>query len=143
MNAIYMDHAATTVLHPEVLKVMNTVYHEEFGNPSSIHSFGRSARKVVDEARQTIANCIGANEKEIIFTSGGTEADNFALIGTALANQDKGKHIITTKQEHHAVLHTAQYLESIGLDRKSTRLNSSHVAISYAVFCLKKKNNTK
>src|SRR5690625_340658 len=116
MNAIYMDHAATTVLHPEVLKVMNTVYHEEFGNPSSIHSFGRSARKVVDEARQTIANCIGANEKEIIFTSGGTEADNFALIGTALANQDKGKHIITTKQEHHAVLHSAQYLESIGFD---------------------------
>lgn len=116
MKAIYMDHAATTALHPEVLKVMNTVYHEEYGNPSSIHSFGRSARKVVDEARQTIANHIGANEKEIIFTSGGTEADNLALIGTALANQDRGKHIITTKQEHHAVLHAAQFLEGIGFD---------------------------
>src|SRR5690625_4968603 len=116
MKAIYMDHAATTAIHPEVLKVMDTVYHEEIGNPSSIHSFGRSARKVVDEARKTIANRIGAHEREIIFTSGGTEADNLALIGTALANQHKGKHIITTKQEHHAVLLSAQFLESIGFD---------------------------
>jgi len=116
MKAIYMDHAATTPLHPEVLKKMNEVYQDEFGNPSSIHSFGRSARKIVDEARETIAKSIGANVRDIIFTSGGTEADNLALIGTALANQQKGKHIITTQQEHHAVLHAAQFLESIGFD---------------------------
>src|SRR5699024_5385465 len=104
MKAMYMDHAATTPLHPEVLKKMNEVYQDEFGNPSSIHSISRSARKIVDEAHETIAKSIGANVRDIIFTSGGTEADNLALIGTALANQQKGKHIITTQQEHHAVL---------------------------------------
>src|SRR5690625_1211162 len=116
MKDIYMDHAATTPLHPEVLEEMNAVYQSEFGNPSSIHSFGRGARKIVDEARETIAKNIGANEKEIIFTSGGTEADNLALIGTALANKDKGKHIITTMHEHHALLHAAHFLEGIGFN---------------------------
>lgn len=116
MKEIYLDHAATTPLHPEVLEKMNAVYNDEFGNPSSIHSFGRRARKNVDQAREIIAKSIGANEKEIIFTSGGTEADNLALMGTALANRDKGNHIITTEQEHHAILHTAQFLESIGFD---------------------------
>lgn len=116
MKDIYMDHAATTPLHEKVLKTMNTVNDDTFGNPSSIHSFGRKARRYVDEARATIAKSIGANEKEMIFTSGGTEADNLALIGTALANQDRGKHIITTQLEHHAVLHTTQFLESLGFN---------------------------
>lgn len=116
MEEIYLDHAATTPMAKEVAEVMVSVYQEVFGNPSSIHSFGRKARKLIDEARETIASSIGANEKEIYFTSGGTEADNLALIGTALRNRDKGNHIITTQQEHHAVLHTAEYLESIGFD---------------------------
>ena len=116
MKEIYMDHAATTPLHEEVLNKMNAVQADTFGNPSSIHSLGRKARRHIDEARDIIAKSIGASEKEIIFTSGGTEADNMALIGTALANQDKGKHIITTQQEHHAVLHTAQFLESLGFN---------------------------
>src|SRR5690625_1916051 len=116
MKEIYMDHAATTPLHEEVLNIMNAVHADTFGNPSSIHSLGRKARRYIDEARDSIAKSIGASEKEIIFTSGGTEADNMALIGTALANQDKGKHIITTMHEHHAVLHAAHFLEGIGFN---------------------------
>lgn len=116
MKEIYLDHAATTPIAAEVANEMITVYQEVFGNPSSVHSYGRKARKMLDEARRLAASSINANEKEIYFTSGGTEADNIALIGTALANRDKGNHIITTAQEHHAVLHTAEYLESIGFD---------------------------
>ncbi|MDY0405489.1 cysteine desulfurase family protein [Virgibacillus sp. 179-BFC.A HS] len=95
---------------------MKEIYGASFGNPSSIHSFGRQARKIMDEARRTVAASIGAKEKEIIFTSGGTEADNMALIGSAMANKDKGNHIIITAMEHHAVLRSAQFLESIGFD---------------------------
>lgn len=116
MEPIYLDHAATTPLAKEVLDAMVPVYENVFGNPSSVHSFGRKARQMLDQARRVIAESIGANEKEIIFTSGGTEADNLAIIGTALANKDKGSHIITTVQEHHAVLHSAEYLEKIGFD---------------------------
>ncbi|WP_100012164.1 cysteine desulfurase family protein [Lentibacillus sediminis] len=114
MEAIYLDHAATTPMDPRVLEAMQPVYQEVFGNPSSVHSFGRKARQWLDAARRVMAGSIGANEKEIIFTSGGTEADNLALIGTAMANRDKGNHIITTVQEHHATLHTAEYLETQG-----------------------------
>jgi cysteine desulfurase len=89
---------------------------EVFGNPSSIHSFGRESRHAIDEARDLIASSIGALPNEIIFTSGGTEADNLAIIGTALANRDRGNHIITTAVEHHAVLHTCHYLEKLGFD---------------------------
>lgn len=116
MEAIYLDHAATTPMDPRVFDAMQPVYQEVFGNPSSIHSFGRKARQRQDAARRVMARSIGANEKEIIFTSGGTEADNLSLIGTALANRDKGNHIITTVQEHHATLHTAEYLETLGFD---------------------------
>ena len=116
MEPIYLDHAATTPLAKEVLEAMIPVYENVFGNPSSVHSFGRKARQMLDQSRRVIAESIGANEKEIIFTSGGTEADNLAIIGTALANQDKGNHIITTAQEHHAVLHSAEYLEKMGFD---------------------------
>lgn len=114
MNHIYMDYAATSPVHEEVISIMAESYRKLFGNPSSIHSFGREARRHLDEARRKIAGYIQADEREIIFTSGGTEADNLAVIGSALANKDKGKHIITTKQEHHAVLHAMAYLEEIG-----------------------------
>ncbi|MEW9675859.1 cysteine desulfurase family protein [Lentibacillus sp. L22] len=114
MEQIYLDHAATTPVTKEVLDAMYSIYADVFGNASSVHSFGRKARSYLDEARHVLADSIGANDKEIIFTSGGTEADNLALIGTALANQEKGNHIITTAQEHHATLHTAKALEQKG-----------------------------
>lgn len=114
MKDIYMDHAATTPLHKEVKNAMMPIFANIYGNPSSIHSFGRKARFYIDEARRTVAASINASENEIIFTSSGTEADNLALIGTAIANRSKGKHIITSIQEHHAVLHAAQYLENEG-----------------------------
>lgn len=114
MKRIYMDHAATTPVHPDVIETMYLLYPKLYGNPSSIHFFGREARQYIDKARKTIAEFIGADEREIIFTSGGTESDNLALIGVALANQERGKHIITTNQEHHATLHAAQYLEDKG-----------------------------
>lgn len=113
---MYVDHAATSPMHPQVIEKMMMVMTNEFGNPSSIHAFGRQARHVLDEARATIAASIGARRNEIIFTSGGTEADNTALIGVAQANQAKGKHIITTAIEHHAILHTSQYLEKSGFE---------------------------
>lgn len=114
MKAIYLDHAATTPMHPKVIESMLPVYQDVFGNPSSVHQFGRKARRILDEARRTIAESIGANEKEIIFTSSGTEADNLALIGTARANRREGDHIITTAMEHHATLHAAEQLEKEG-----------------------------
>src|SRR5699024_11039844 len=89
---------------------------EAYGNPSSVHSHGRKARKLLDEARNTIAESINASEKEIYFTSGGTEADNMAIIGTAFANRKKGNHIITSAQEHHAVLYAAEFLEKAGFE---------------------------
>ncbi|RYL91610.1 cysteine desulfurase [Sporolactobacillus sp. THM7-4] len=116
MNPIYLDHAATTPIHPEVLDVMVETYKNVIGNPSSIHSFGREARKVIDDARHVIARYIGARSRDIVFTSGGTEGDNMAVIGAALAHRHSGKHIITTKIEHHAVLRTCEYLEKKGFD---------------------------
>lgn len=114
MNHIYLDHAATTPMAQEVIEAMIPIYSEVFGNPSSVHAFGRKARQIIDKARVVFANSIQANEKEIFITSGGTEANNLALIGTALANKELGNHIITTVQEHHAVLHAAEHLEEIG-----------------------------
>lgn len=116
MERIYLDHAATSPIHPAVLDKMIPIMQQSFGNPSSIHAFGRESRRLVDEARETIARAIRANSKEIVFTSGGTEADNMAIIGTAMAHQYKGKHIITTTIEHHAALHACQYLEKKGFD---------------------------
>ncbi|RDY71949.1 cysteine desulfurase [Halobacillus trueperi] len=112
MKSIYLDHAATSPVHPKVIEEMMPVYKDVFGNPSSVHQFGRKARRILDEGRRRIAHGLGANEKEIVFTSGGTEADNLAIIGTARANRSKGKHIITTSIEHHATLHAVEYLES-------------------------------
>lgn len=113
---IYLDHAATTPAHPKVAQVMMDCMVNTFGNPSSIHSYGRQARHVIDETRAFIAKSINAAENEIIFTSGGTEADNTALFGVAMANKEKGNHIITTSIEHHAILHTCKQLEKEGFE---------------------------
>lgn len=116
MDRIYLDHAATSPVHPDVVERMIPFMTEVFGNPSSIHYFGRQSRQAVDEARAVVAKSIGAKESEIIFTSGGTEADNIALIGTAMANRHRGRHIITTMIEHHAVLRACEYLEKQGFE---------------------------
>ena len=107
---IYLDNAATTPVLPEVSQVMLDTLNTTFGNPSSIHSYGRYAGKVVRDARKTIATILDVPARNLIFTSGGSEANNQALIGYDLANRDKGNHIVTTAIEHHAVLHTVQYL---------------------------------
>ncbi|MBE2926024.1 cysteine desulfurase family protein [Anoxybacillus flavithermus] len=116
MERIYLDHAATSPVHPQVVEAMVPYMTTYFGNPSSIHSFGRETRRALDEARETIAKTIGAKANEIIFTSGGTEADNLAIIGVAMANRERGRHIITTSVEHHAVLNTCKYLQKQGFD---------------------------
>lgn len=116
MERIYLDHAATTPMHPEVIETVNAQMNDTFGNPSSIHSFGRSSRQAVDRARTAAAASIGADFNEIIFTSGGTEADNLAIVGTAQAMKHRGRHIITSAVEHHAVLHTCAYLEKEGYE---------------------------
>ncbi|MCG3085940.1 cysteine desulfurase [Anoxybacillus sp. LAT_35] len=116
MERIYLDHAATSPVHPQVVEAMIPYMTTYFGNPSSIHSFGRETRRALDEARETIARTIGAKANEIIFTSGGTEADNLAIIGVAMANRERGRHIITTSVEHHAVLNTCKYLQKQGFD---------------------------
>ncbi len=114
MEAIYMDHNATTPLRAEVLEAMLPYLKEEFGNASSIHAFGRRAAMGINEARKKVAGALGCRPEEVVFTSGGTEADNLAIKGTAYARREKGDHIITTPIEHHAVLHTCQYLEKQG-----------------------------
>lgn len=111
---IYMDHAATTPVKKEVLEEMLPYFTENFGNPSSVHAFGRRAREAMDLARERVANALNASVDEIYFTSGGSESDNWAIKGVALANKEKGNHIITTQIEHHAVLHACQYLEKHG-----------------------------
>jgi len=116
MKKIYMDYAATTPTHPEVIDAMKPYFSDKFGNPSSIHSFGREAKKAIDEARDNIAGFIGARSDEIIFTSGGTEADNFALEGIAYANEKKGNHIVSTPIEHHAVTNCLGFLKRRGFD---------------------------
>jgi cysteine desulfurase len=111
---VYLDHNATTPIHPDVLAAMLPYYRNGFGNPSSIHGFGREARQAVDEAREKVAHLIGAKSSEIIFTSGGTEADNLAMKGVALAREGKAGHIITSAIEHHAVMVPCRYLEKKG-----------------------------
>jgi len=111
---IYMDHSATTCVRKEVLAAMAPYHAERFGNPSSIYGIARESKKAVEAARGQVAKALGADPDEIYFTSGGSESDNWAIKGIALANRQKGNHIITTKIEHHAVLHTCQYLEKEG-----------------------------
>ncbi|WAM32460.1 cysteine desulfurase NifS [Caldicellulosiruptor naganoensis] len=113
---IYFDHAATTPLKKEVLEEMMPYLTEQYGNPSTIYKLGREAKKVIELARERVAKALNAEVQEIFFTSGGTESDNWALKGVAFANRDKGKHIITTTIEHHAVLHPLKYLEGLGFE---------------------------
>ena len=113
---IYLDNAATTKTSEEVLAAMLPYFTEYYGNPSSVYEFASESKKAVSNARRTIAETLGAQENEIYFTAGGSEADNWALKATAEAYQSKGKHIITTKIEHHAILHTAEYLEKRGFE---------------------------
>ncbi len=121
-KSIYFDHAATTPVAPEVKEEMDPYFDKYFGNPSSLYSLAMDSSRAVTRAREKVADFLGAdNEREIIFTSGGTESDNLAVKGTAMALKDKGKHIITSEIEHHAVLHTCQYLED-NLDFEVTYL---------------------
>ena len=113
---IYLDNAATTRTAPEVVDAMLPYFTEDYGNPSTIYSLGAAGKKAVNQARRTIADTIGGKPEEIYFTAGGTEADNWAIKAAAEAYGDKGKHIITTKIEHHAVLHTCEYLEKNGFE---------------------------
>lgn len=113
---IYLDHAATTPARPEVVEAMLPYFTESFGNPSSVYTFSQKNKAKITECRELIAKTLGAKSNEIYFTAGGSESDNWALKATAEAYAEKGKHIITTKIEHHAILHTAQYLESRGFE---------------------------
>ncbi|MBR6328715.1 MAG: aminotransferase class V-fold PLP-dependent enzyme, partial [Lachnospiraceae bacterium] len=116
MDKIYLDNAATTRVAPEVFEEMKSFFCEEYGNPSSAYEFSGNIAKKISEARKTIADAIGAREKEIYFTGGGSESDNWAIKGVADALREKGNHIITTKIEHHAVLHTCEFLEKRGFE---------------------------
>ncbi len=116
MRKVYLDHSATTPVRSEVAELVLRYMTDTFGNPSSVHGFGREARKGVEEARERVASLINADPREIVFTSGGTEADNLAIKGVALANRKKGRHIITSAIEHHAVLHTCEFLEKEGYE---------------------------
>lgn len=113
---IYLDNAATTKTAPEVVQAMLPYFTENYGNPSSIYSLGTESKKAISQVRETIAGTLGAANNEIYFTAGGSEADNWALKAVAEAYASKGKHIITSKIEHHAVLHTCEYLEKNGCE---------------------------
>lgn len=115
-DLIYLDHAATTAVHPDVLKEMLPYFTDKFGNPSSVYGFAANNKNKLTEARETIAGALGAKPEEIYFTAGGSESDNWALKCTAEAYGVHGGHIITTKIEHHAILHTCKYLQNRGYD---------------------------
>jgi len=114
MKRVYLDYAATAPTDPAVIKEMEPYFFEKFGNPSSIHSFGQEAKKAIENAREILAAFLGARPEEIVFTSGGTEADNFAILGVAYALQGKGDHIIISAIEHHAVSEPCKFLERRG-----------------------------
>ena len=114
MKRIYLDYAATTPTHPDVVKAMLPYFTDVFGNPSSIYSYGQESKGAIEEARAQVAELIGARDEEIVFTSGGTGADNFAIKGVAFANENKGNHVITSSVEHHAVIETSKFLGKKG-----------------------------
>jgi len=114
VRRIYLDYAATTPTHPDVVKAMLPYFTEKFGNPSAIYACAQETKAAIEDARSKVARLLGARDEEIVFTSGGTEANNFAIKGTAYANKRKGNHIITNVIEHHAVLETCHFLEKMG-----------------------------
>ncbi|HEU5298972.1 MAG TPA: aminotransferase class V-fold PLP-dependent enzyme [bacterium] len=113
---VYADHGATTPVDPAVAQAMLPYFSEAFGNPGSIHAWGQQAREAVDRAREIVARALGARPAEIVFTGGATEADNFAVVGAALAGEPRGRHIVTTQVEHHAVLEPCRFLETRGFE---------------------------
>ena len=113
-KSVYMDHSATTATDPDVVNAMLPWFSQKYGNPSSLYQLARESKNAIDDARSKVAGAIGAKSEEIFFTSGGTESDNWALIGSAFAFQKKGKHIITSGIEHHAIQHTCDYLKKLG-----------------------------
>ncbi|MBL4932002.1 cysteine desulfurase NifS [Clostridium paridis] len=115
-KTVYMDYSATTYVKPEVLEEMMPFFTESFGNPSSFYAISRDTKRAVDKARDRIAKVLNADSAEVYFTGGGSEADNWAIKGVAFAHRNKGNHIITTKIEHHAVLHTCEWLEKLGYE---------------------------
>lgn len=125
MDRIYLDHAATTPVKQEVLDAMMPYFTQNFGNPSSVYQVAQINRKAVDEAREKVASLLGAHPNEIFFTAGGSESDNWAIKGIAEANKGKGNHIITSKIEHHAVLHTCEYLEKQGYEVTYLNVNEN------------------
>jgi len=125
MKRIYMDYAATTPMLPEVAEVMQPYFSQKFGNPSSIHSMGQEARDAVEHARSQLAAVIACRPEDVVFTGGGTEADNHAIKGVCLAGREKGNHIITTAIEHHAVLYTCNYMKKLGFDVTVVPVNSN------------------
>jgi len=128
MKKIYMDHSATTPADPLVLEAMLPYFSEKFGNASSLHSFGREAKKALEESRQKVADLVGAKKEEIIFTGSGTESDNLAIKGIAYKNKKKGNHIITSAIEHHAVLYPCKYLEAQGFEVTYLPVNNQGLA---------------
>ena len=114
MKKVYLDYAATTPTDPEVMKAMEPYFFEKFGNASSIHSFGQEAKGAIEDSRLALASFLGADPSEIVFTSGGTESNNFAIQGVAYTLEKKGNHIITTSIEHHAVIEPCKFLEKRG-----------------------------
>ncbi|MBI2907583.1 MAG: cysteine desulfurase NifS [Chloroflexi bacterium] len=113
---VYLDHAATTPVHPRVLEAMLPYFSEKYGNPSSIYGIAQESRKALDESRETVASVLGCRPNEVIFTSGGSESDNTAIKGGAFASKQEGNHIITSSIEHHAILHTCQFMEKFGFE---------------------------
>ena len=124
---IYLDNAATTKTAPEVVEAMLPYFTEHYGNPSSIYGFAAANKEVITKQRETIANALGAKTSEIYFTAGGSESDNWALKATAEAYEKKGKHIITSKIEHHAILHTCEYLEKHGYEVTYLNVNENGI----------------
>ena len=116
MREAYLDNSATTRCFPEVVELMNKIYLEEYGNPSSMHHKGVEAERHITEAKKTLAQILKVNEKNLLFTSCGTESDNIAIIGGAMANMRRGRHLITTNIEHPAVLESMKYLESLDFE---------------------------
>jgi len=124
MKRIYLDNAATTPCAPEVLEAMLPCFTQVYGNASSVHAWGREAKRSVEAARRQVQKCLNAAiPQEILFTAGGSESDNWAIKGAAFAHADRGRHIITTAIEHHAVLHACQWLEKLGFEVTESKAN--------------------